>query len=1110
MGKAHPEVLGRVCRLLGSPLRDCSDGQLLSRFVSCGDEKAFSVLMERHGGMVLRVCRRVLRNEQDAEDAFQATFLLLARKASSIRSTEAVASWLHAVAYRLALRSRARNANRQAREQEVAETEQGGPLETTWLELQAILDEELHRLPQKYQAPLLLCYLDGKTHEEAARELGCPVGTIHARVSRGRNLLRERLARRGLPLTAIGFAALLASNTPAAVAAPLFTHTLKATLATAAGGQCAPGLVSAEALALADGGITMLASSKLKFVLAILLTLGAVGLGALGISSASAIPEQPGKSKPEAVDSSVSDTARPAPLPAGAIARLGDARFFSGGMNPSGLYMALSPDGKRLALPDLEHVVRVWDLVSGEEIALLGASSAEHPRCITFLEFSRDGKLLASVENTDSVQLWDVETGKSLHRLGGAMQGTLFCCTVSPDGKQVAAPAEGGAVLRWDVASGKLLPGTVGHDEATYAVAYSPDGSLLATAGEDQEVRLWEAGPGKAVRTLQGHREKVVGLAFSPDGKQLASRGMDQTVRFWDVKSGEAIRKWATSPSIWTGQGHGNAHAIGFSSDGKKVLLGGNVGLSVRDAASGRELKQHRGIGATGSAVVLSRDGKTLAGLAMFGQRVHLWDAESGKELHPAKGHVGGVLSVAYAPDGKTIATGGRDKTVRVWDLDGKELHTLNGHTGAVGFLVYSADGKQLVSASRDSSDRTVSLWEVGTGKEVRQFRGLTQSPVTLGLAGDGKHVLALDRSGKMMVWETATGKKVHEGKPNRVVAAAIAPDGKTIITIGWREAATTEITIHKVGSDDKPRTFDAAEGGVSRVTYAPDGRTFLVASYTGGLQLWDVEAGSPLRWVRKSADKAPPTHLYSLAAGPVFSPDGKTLAVPGLAGKVHLIELASGKERLVLQGGPGPVSCLTFSPDGTKLVSAGEDGSALVWEIKTIKTAQGIKEADLDKLWADLAGADAVKAHQAIRALASTPKLAVPFLRKSLPPATETEQKQVDQLVADLGSKEFNVRKKAEEELSKLGLRARPALRLALDKKPSLDLSQRLETLLRALEDRNLNPDEARVIRAVEAVEAMDTAEARKLLEEWAGGAPASLLTEEAKSSLKRLTTRR
>jgi len=177
---------------------DLSDAELLRRWVARRDAAAFEVLLWRHGPTILCLCRRLLRDGHAAEDAFQAAFLALAIKAASIGRGEAVGAWLYKVAYRAALRARALVRPWQTLDPEAADVGAADPTGTAdQHDLRTALDEELDRLPARYRAPLVLCYFEGRTNEEAARELGCPVGTVVSRLARGRQRLRGRLLRRG-------------------------------------------------------------------------------------------------------------------------------------------------------------------------------------------------------------------------------------------------------------------------------------------------------------------------------------------------------------------------------------------------------------------------------------------------------------------------------------------------------------------------------------------------------------------------------------------------------------------------------------------------------------------------------------------------------------------------------------------------------------------------------------------------------------------------------------------------------------------------------------------------------------------------------------------------
>jgi RNA polymerase sigma factor (sigma-70 family) len=283
-----------------------ADAELLQRFVRERDEAAFELLVWRHERMVLGVCRRFLHDPADAEDAFQATFLALVCKAGSITQGQSLAAWLHKVACRAALRAARSRARRRAVVKQPEDLSmipaRGDNLtEVVWRDLAPLLHEELSKLPEKYRAPLVLCYLEGKTYSEAAQLLNCPRGTLSIRLKRGRDLLRKRLAGRGLALTAGVLATALCERAAsAAMSAGLVASTLKAALYVAEGNAVA-GVVSAQAATLTEGMVHAMFVAKLKLViLALLLSLGAVlTVGGWAASRrANAAPRDTSETKP--------------------------------------------------------------------------------------------------------------------------------------------------------------------------------------------------------------------------------------------------------------------------------------------------------------------------------------------------------------------------------------------------------------------------------------------------------------------------------------------------------------------------------------------------------------------------------------------------------------------------------------------------------------------------------------------------------------------------------------------------------------------------------------------------------------------------------------------
>ncbi len=260
-----------------------ADPELLRRFIANRDEAAFATLVERHGAMVLGICRRLLRHTQDAEDACQAVFLVLARKARSIRKQQSVASWLHGVAYHVATNLKRDLARRSARATAAPEPSKPDPTaEASWREVQAIIEEELARLPENHRAPLILCYVEGKTRDEAAQQLGWNDATLRGSLERGRNQLRVRLTRRGITPTTAGIAGALAANSAtASVPATVVVTIVKTGLAYAVerSGAVAEGAPGLKAVALADAMLKSALVGKIKSaVVCMLITAACVGL----------------------------------------------------------------------------------------------------------------------------------------------------------------------------------------------------------------------------------------------------------------------------------------------------------------------------------------------------------------------------------------------------------------------------------------------------------------------------------------------------------------------------------------------------------------------------------------------------------------------------------------------------------------------------------------------------------------------------------------------------------------------------------------------------------------------------------------------------------------
>jgi RNA polymerase sigma factor (sigma-70 family) len=605
-----------------------TDGKLLGRFIDHRDNTAFARLVQQHGPMVWAVCRRTLSNLHDAEDAFQATFLVLVRKATSVSPREMVANWLYGVAHQTALKAKALTAKRRTREKQVAQMPEPQIAEPDcWNDLQPFLDLALSRLPDSHRVVIVLCDLEGKTRKEAARQLGCSEGTVAGRLTRGRRLLAQRLARHGLIVSSAMLATVLSQKAASAgVPSFLVNSTIKAASLLAAGQAAATGVISTNVSALTNGVVKAMLIKKLMAIISVFFVVAMIGIsGTAGVTLLA-----PKAAATEQAETKTDELEKPASSlpsldgqhPSSLEPRL---RATLKGHTGSVLSVAFSPDGKILASgsgarnprsPKLGCEVKLWDVQAGKEKQTLKG----HTGTVMCVVFSPDGKTLASGGLEDkAIKLWDVATGKEQATLNSSDQ--VVSVAFSPNGKTLASGTWDNTVRLWDVATGKEQAVLKGHAGIVWSVAYSPDGKTLASGSLDQTIKLWDVQTGKEQATLKGHTKEVRSVAFSPDGKSLASASDDKMVIVWDVTLGKMKR---------TLKGH--THWVW--------------------------------------SVAYSPDNDTLAS-GSWDKTTRLWDVAKGKERAILNGHKLRVLCVAYSPDGKTLASGSSDGTINLWDLSG-------------------------------------------------------------------------------------------------------------------------------------------------------------------------------------------------------------------------------------------------------------------------------------------------------------------------------------------------------------------------------------------------------------------------------------------------------
>lgn len=526
--------------------------------------------------------------------------------------------------------------------------------------------------------------------------------------------------------------------------------------------------------------------------------------------------------------------------------------------------------------------------------------------------------------------------GTTRLRQGHSVSALAF----SPDGKMLAAISPYGPARLWDTSTGRelrSLPESAGEDTV---VAFSRDGLLLATGSTGNAtaaVRVWEIASGQKLRTIEFANPGS--LAFLPDGRTLAAAGTKSgDLRSWDATSGAEVPR--LNPLVEFKKK--SYDSVAFSADAELLASGASRGEGIRvwDLASGKDvahLPDERS-----ELVALSGDGRVVAFVKDYGRAIACWDWSSAKPPRVFReAHFGAILCLSFSTDGTTLASGGRDDIVRLWDVSaGKERFALRGHAARVQALAFSTDGKTL--ASGDMSG-VIRLWDARTGKPKLADDGHNAGVTSVAVSPDGRRVFSGSRHSPPGIWQAATGRRTATLNTGAFFAPhiAVSPDGELLAA-----ACHRYIQLWNVSTGERVWKSDEGES-IESVAYASDGHAIAAGLSRSSIVLREPAKG-------KDLFRLPLGDVRSLA----FSPSGKRLAaLPAKGDAVHTWDLSLANQyHLLSRNDDGrKVFRVCFSATGAFLAGAGGPQSTVfLWELATgqeILEVPGRNAADIASL---------------------------------------------------------------------------------------------------------------------------------------------------------------
>jgi WD40 repeat protein len=830
----------------------------------------------------------------------------------------------------------------------------------------------------------------------------------------------------------------------------------------------------------------------------VLVIIAAVGAGIGAGLHGGAQPEP--KAAPAAAAPQPRVDAEGVPLPPGALARFGSSRM----RHADAIYsLAFSPDGRAI-LSAAGDGTRIWDTTTGKVIHQF-ADDGGWGRAMCY---SADGREVLTVcgDKPASLVRRNAATGMETLRVE-LRDDDRFGNAFAPDGRRLAVSWRDKTIRLYDTSSGKETQ-NIPYVGSTARMAFSPDGHQLAVVESRDVITLHDTSTGRKLGELQRDGANYSIVTFAPDGRTLAAltaadRGLATEIDLWDAPARKHLRR-ITGPDV-----HSAIH-IAFSPDGKLLAqTSQNPDVVLWDVVTGQEVRRMRTYPSV-TVAAFSPDGRTLAA-ASAGGAITLWDVATGKLLQPSADPIIGVFDLRFTDGGRQLV--GTSERLRAWEIaTGRAVDRFAPLTSRTTFRlpVLSADQRLIAERATPRDDGpSIRLWDAQTGRLVRSIEGIKSYWPATAFTPDSRRLIAGGVENVIQVFDVADGKELGRMTGHaRVSRLAVTPDGRRLASASSDASARGDYAVRlwDLQTYKELRRFVPRRGSVFDMSFSPDGRRLATAggepgrlNNRGEVQVWDVESGREIRALEGHAERVSRVQ---------FSPDGRIVVTGSLDRTIRLWELATGAERERITGHRGTIYSVTFSPHGRLLAASSPDAPVYLWDVYARSEAHPPPTpADVDRLWTDLAAADAQTAFRAIRRLVNAPDAAVALLRERLLPVPAADAGRVKELIAKLDASKFADRHAAAKELIAVADPAAEQLRTALAETKSAEVRQSLQAILDRLEAGT--PEILRALRAVEILEQIGIPAACEHLKALAGGAAGATLTHAATDALGRLEQR-